>query len=410
MNSDDARVVNVADGLLREYLHKLGCKRALQVFDEERPRHAESITSRTELRKVLGLDKLAARLKKENPGASLPPTLEMWVGSQLEKLDDGRAPQSAAGSASSKARRPKPMAAEAESPEPAMESTPEGNARGRRSSRPTPVPMQDVAAAPMGMPKAGFGAPATSGSALFGSAQKRTAAPAARQRESIMMEDVEDLEADSGHAPPPALHKPSRRLGGGFSGENLSADQVAEQLFAPPSQHSSSPNRAVAPCGKEPGERERGVLDCCLSSVSFALVGLAPSFTEGRQQQQEKGPADLTCKCRDGKTASDEALHGRQPFRGHADVPACGWLFPHAWQGSAPAEPRARGPAESQQESCVSSSPLHPPRPPNSPCSPHLASSPSAFREISWYSGPNRNSRNTADGLHFMRARHAPLC
>eukprot|EP00873_Tetraselmis_striata_P042396 jgi/Tetstr1/462660/TSEL_000688.t1 len=249
MSVDASYSADVSDGLLREYLHKLGCKRTLAVFDEERPRHAESITSRNVLRKTLGLERLAARLKKQNPEASLPTTLQMWVESQLEKV--------AAGSGGAKSPpAPKPAAKakvwQAEEAH-AEESVPDAAPSSRRA-RQAPLPARDPAptraraaaadaAAPprAGRPMFGFGDDGgPSDAALLNKMAKSDARvprsmqqPAgglgrcAEEEEALMMEDVEDFDVDLGSEPLPAPRSSSRRgASGAYHGDQLSPDDA----------------------------------------------------------------------------------------------------------------------------------------------------------------------------------------
>eukprot|EP00873_Tetraselmis_striata_P033336 jgi/Tetstr1/453600/TSEL_040557.t1 len=233
MSVDASYSADVSDGLLREYLHKLGCKRTLAVFDEERPRHAESITSRNVLRKTLGLERLAARLKKQNPEASLPTTLQMWVESQLEKVAAG-----SGGAKSPPAPKPAPKAKVWQAEEAhAEESVPDAAPSSRRA-RQAPLPARepaptraraaaaDAAAPPRpGRPMFGFGDDGgPSDAALLNKMVKSDARvprsmqqPAgglgrsAEEEEALMMEDVEDFDVDLGSEPLPAPRSSSRR-------------------------------------------------------------------------------------------------------------------------------------------------------------------------------------------------------
>mmetsp|Transcript_36764 Transcript_36764/g.103727 ORF Transcript_36764/g.103727 Transcript_36764/m.103727 type:complete len:580 (-) Transcript_36764:236-1975(-) len=238
---DEAFLGDVADGLLREYLHKLGCKRTLQTFDEERPRHANSISSRSVLRKTLGLDRLALRLKKSRPDVSLPPTLEMWVENQLEKVQE----HGESSPMEKKKAEPKTKGWDVDTH--AEESVPE-MAVPRRSARTAARAPAVHAPGPgsngypsdpptIGNPKAGFGASEEDGVLLDRLGRSGARGPRSMVQQGhapkhddgmMMMEDVEDLDADLGSSPFPAPLTSSRRLAAGFSGTNLSPDQVRD--------------------------------------------------------------------------------------------------------------------------------------------------------------------------------------
>ncbi|GLI71744.1 hypothetical protein VaNZ11_017059 [Volvox africanus] len=97
---------DIVEALVREYLVRAGCTSALEGFNREKPKHANSITKREVLRKSLGLDKASAYYKKQNPTADgLPSTLEVWVIHQMAKLG---ATSDAVGSALLPAPRPAP--------------------------------------------------------------------------------------------------------------------------------------------------------------------------------------------------------------------------------------------------------------------------------------------------------------
>ena len=70
----------LTEALVREYLHREGLKVALAAFDRERPRDAASITNKSVLRKALGLDRAASRMRKKlEEGEKLPSALEILV-------------------------------------------------------------------------------------------------------------------------------------------------------------------------------------------------------------------------------------------------------------------------------------------------------------------------------------------
>ncbi|UPR03501.1 DUF4205 domain-containing protein [Chloropicon primus] len=72
--------VVLAEALVREYLHREGLKETLAAFDGERPRDGNSITNKNVLRKSLGLDRFAGRLKRKlAEDEKLPATLDMLV-------------------------------------------------------------------------------------------------------------------------------------------------------------------------------------------------------------------------------------------------------------------------------------------------------------------------------------------
>ncbi|GIL67924.1 hypothetical protein Vafri_21194 [Volvox africanus] len=97
---------DIVEALVREYLVRAGCTSALEGFNREKPKHANSITKREVLRKSLGLDKAAAYYKKQNPTADgLPSTLEVWVIHQMAKFG---ATSDAVGPALLPAPRPAP--------------------------------------------------------------------------------------------------------------------------------------------------------------------------------------------------------------------------------------------------------------------------------------------------------------
>ena len=64
---------SVAEALVREYLHAHGYARTMAAFEAEAPRSPNSLSNRKDLRRILGLEKAAARLKKsgEDAGATL---------------------------------------------------------------------------------------------------------------------------------------------------------------------------------------------------------------------------------------------------------------------------------------------------------------------------------------------------
>ena len=61
----------LTEALVREYLHREGLKVALAAFDRERPRDAASITNKSVLRKALGLDRAASRMRTPTSCPSL---------------------------------------------------------------------------------------------------------------------------------------------------------------------------------------------------------------------------------------------------------------------------------------------------------------------------------------------------
>lgn len=82
----DARAARVAEALVREYLSRNRLGATLRSFDAERERTAESITNKNVLRKTLGLDRFALKVKKRTPGAEqTPPSLDLLVAQQLER-------------------------------------------------------------------------------------------------------------------------------------------------------------------------------------------------------------------------------------------------------------------------------------------------------------------------------------
>ena len=71
---------------MREYLHRWGLKSTLSAFDNEKPRDSTSISNKNLLRKSLGLDRYAGRLKRKlSEDEKLPATLEMMVSYHLLK-------------------------------------------------------------------------------------------------------------------------------------------------------------------------------------------------------------------------------------------------------------------------------------------------------------------------------------
>jgi len=76
----------ISEALVREYLSKHGLDSTLKKFESEKPRSSSSISNRNALRKVVGMDKMAAKLKRRSEDTPLPSTLEMLVISQLTKL------------------------------------------------------------------------------------------------------------------------------------------------------------------------------------------------------------------------------------------------------------------------------------------------------------------------------------
>ena len=82
----DARAGRVAEALVREYLSRNRLGATLRSFDAERERTAESITNKNVLRKTLGLDRFALKVKKRTPGVEqTPPSLDLLVAQQLER-------------------------------------------------------------------------------------------------------------------------------------------------------------------------------------------------------------------------------------------------------------------------------------------------------------------------------------
>ena len=82
----DARAGRVAEALVREYLSRNRLGATLRSFDAERERTAESITNKNVLRKTLGLDRFALKVKKRTPGMEqTPPSLDLLVAQQLER-------------------------------------------------------------------------------------------------------------------------------------------------------------------------------------------------------------------------------------------------------------------------------------------------------------------------------------
>lgn len=84
---DGGRAGRVAEALVREYLSRNRLGATLRCFDEERARTAESITNKNVLRKTLGLDRYALKVKKRTQGMEqTPPSLDLLVAQQLERL------------------------------------------------------------------------------------------------------------------------------------------------------------------------------------------------------------------------------------------------------------------------------------------------------------------------------------
>ena len=82
----DARAGRVVEALVREYLSRNRLGATLRSFDTERERTAESITNKNVLRKTLGLDRFALKVKKRTPGVEqTPPSLDLLVAQQLER-------------------------------------------------------------------------------------------------------------------------------------------------------------------------------------------------------------------------------------------------------------------------------------------------------------------------------------
>ena len=82
----DARAGRVVEALVREYLSRNRLGATLRSFDTERERTAESITNKNVLRKTLGLDRFALKVKKRTPGVEqTPPSLDLLAAQQLER-------------------------------------------------------------------------------------------------------------------------------------------------------------------------------------------------------------------------------------------------------------------------------------------------------------------------------------
>mmetsp|Transcript_30963 Transcript_30963/g.100864 ORF Transcript_30963/g.100864 Transcript_30963/m.100864 type:complete len:586 (-) Transcript_30963:198-1955(-) len=77
----------IAEALVREFLKTTpGLTATAKLFERERPKTELSISSRTALRKTLGLEKQAAKLKRRSPEEALPATLELLAGYQLSRV------------------------------------------------------------------------------------------------------------------------------------------------------------------------------------------------------------------------------------------------------------------------------------------------------------------------------------
>ncbi|KAL3163259.1 hypothetical protein ABBQ32_009658 [Trebouxia sp. C0010 RCD-2024] len=73
---------DLVEGLVREYLTRNALSSTLQGFDRERPRGPHSVSSRSALRKSLGLERLPVKVNKQQSTS----TLELWVLYQQLKL------------------------------------------------------------------------------------------------------------------------------------------------------------------------------------------------------------------------------------------------------------------------------------------------------------------------------------
>ncbi|KAL3131825.1 hypothetical protein ABBQ38_007539 [Trebouxia sp. C0009 RCD-2024] len=73
---------DLVEGLVREYLTRNALSSTLQGYDRERPRGPHSVSSRSALRKSLGLERLPAKVNKQQSTS----TLELWVLYQQLKL------------------------------------------------------------------------------------------------------------------------------------------------------------------------------------------------------------------------------------------------------------------------------------------------------------------------------------
>lgn len=106
---EGVRAGHVAEALVREYLSRNRLGATLRSFDAERERTAESITNKNVLRKTLGLDRFALKVKKRTPGMEqTPPSLDLLVAQQLERqsasAEVGRRRSPKQGSSSTAAR------------------------------------------------------------------------------------------------------------------------------------------------------------------------------------------------------------------------------------------------------------------------------------------------------------------
>ena len=91
----------LAEALVREYLHRWGLQQTLAAFEEERPRSSRSISNKNVLRKSVGVDRYASKLKRKlSDNERLPATLELMVNYNLIKKSgttsaDAKRPMSA---------------------------------------------------------------------------------------------------------------------------------------------------------------------------------------------------------------------------------------------------------------------------------------------------------------------------
>jgi len=223
----------VAEALVREYLAKHGLDSTLKAFEKERPRGDQSITNRSTLRKMTGVEKLAAKLKKKHPDDPSPSTLEMLASHQLSK-------QAAAGATASAAAVEEKEESNAPPPKPrqgfgfdSASSISSGHDR-QDSQPPRRPPSSDFASMSVNDPP--------------------EMANKLRSKESddmMMMEDVDDFDADFGS-------------GGGGS------------TWMPPSKSSSRGNVSIAGSTPLSPDDARKVQD-----KLFGALGCPDSWKQG---------------------------------------------------------------------------------------------------------------------------------
>ncbi len=102
----------LAESLVREYLHRSGLEETLSALDRERPRGPDAISNRNALRRSLGLERVASRMKRRLPeDARLPATLEILVQHHLARQSVGNATASSASGTREDAKPRRPQTA-----------------------------------------------------------------------------------------------------------------------------------------------------------------------------------------------------------------------------------------------------------------------------------------------------------